>query len=880
MSGNQENDTSRRPETEDAQFNISNQNAPNRVMFYFKHVDTDSDMEKIEQLQNIALEAEAQTNSETSEEEWTYSQKTPNKIPDYRKIVQEVEEMVSPIKQRVGNPTGEPALNKMTRIKQWLNMDNNKPEDSCDASSEDEENESESSEEQNESIATYKARESLNASCTDLGGFFVSTPKVVYRQRHQKSNIKGQRPSSIACITQLSKSSQRIEQDAPTYSISESALHTMPLTGSLSNNQGNSTSSTVEDSCAILNEENSSPIRRKRFKLKKKASCVLRKMDSASPYNGAASRELRSGTLVKSGSFSGCGCKSSNCDRQTVSDPSATPVGQNFETSATSGADTDEDKRARRMPMFKLGAKTNFAVEGERDDSPGKFSLTTNEEQSIPCDEAWDGYQEKYSSEAYSEAPDSDAARRLWEFGEDYRTHFGSQSDWSAQSSHLEFSPQFPRKCFTTMNVIDSDQEANNLRQLLKTSRNQLHYTDNIFQKQENLGIETYLINNDTKELTSTCDRHINCLADEKCDVLSPLDKKDISDLIMSWQKLKDRILKMQEYRSLQSEILRLTQLLNEIQIPAGDAAFTVNNIEDLSRDIDFYSAELSNIEEHKKKLLIVNVAVNHFMTENADYNSSSLKSNVSELYRIWYEINNSATERLNRLNLLLQSWKMLETRLDQLRGDLRDDEQTLGALDSALQGGTFSNQMASSVRGVAKLLSETKTEGCSFSEMLTEGSFSDSGISDEGSEHDLGERERRLSAIRRLVRQLEIVMAPDSAARVRMRERLAAAEEELKTLQNKCRSIIVRTAVSAAAPLSESVVAAGPSGDPGDDGPATKTASWFKRVVRASISFHFAIMALLFVACLLEPHCCDNMNNMQMSMNPQLQYVRGTPPI
>lgn len=85
--------------------------------------------------------------------------------------------------------------------------------------------------------------------------------------------------------------------------------------------------------------------------------------------------------------------------------------------------------------------------------------------------------------------------------------------------------------------------------------------------------------------------------------------------------------------------------------------------------------------------------------------------------------------------------------------------------------------------------------QGCSIPELFTEGSLSDSGISDEGSEHELGERERRLAAIRRLVRQLEVVLAPDSGARVRMQERLAAAELELKGLQKRCRSLIVRTA-------------------------------------------------------------------------------------
>lgn len=83
------------------------------------------------------------------------------------------------------------------------------------------------------------------------------------------------------------------------------------------------------------------------------------------------------------------------------------------------------------------------------------------------------------------------------------------------------------------------------------------------------------------------------------------------------------------------------------------------------------------------------------------------------------------------------------------------------------------------------------------ITEFILEGSFSDSGISDEGSEHDLGERERRLAAIRRLIRQLECVMAPDCTARVRMSERLLAAEEELKNLQMKCKSLIERSGVT-----------------------------------------------------------------------------------
>lgn len=71
-------------------------------------------------------------------------------------------------------------------------------------------------------------------------------------------------------------------------------------------------------------------------------------------------------------------------------------------------------------------------------------------------------------------------------------------------------------------------------------------------------------------------------------------------------------------------------------------------------------------------------------------------------------------------------------------------------------------------------------------------------------------------------------------------------------------------------------------SADPDDDddpGNEPSTRSWFKRVMRASIPFQVVIIALLCVACLLEPQCCDNMNNFAMSLSPQLRYIKGPPP-
>lgn len=54
----------------------------------------------------------------------------------------------------------------------------------------------------------------------------------------------------------------------------------------------------------------------------------------------------------------------------------------------------------------------------------------------------------------------------------------------------------------------------------------------------------------------------------------------------------------------------------------------------------------------------------------------------------------------------------------------------------------------------------------------------------------------------------------------------------------------------------------------------------WLWRAMRAALPFQMAIMALLCVTCLLEPHCCDAINNLNLSLSPQLRYVRGPPPV
>lgn len=173
----------------------TNRSAPNLGTYYFRHEDTtDTEMQPLP-------EPKPRGEEESSEEEWTYSSTHPEKHPapevrkDILRLVQEAEELVreSPVKRT--KPSLEVPLNKMSRVKQWLNMD--KPEDSCDASCEDEEREStRSSEDLNESVATCRAvKENGTLTESDL------TPKVVLRQKRQ--DLKRNRPWSVSCTLQL-----------------------------------------------------------------------------------------------------------------------------------------------------------------------------------------------------------------------------------------------------------------------------------------------------------------------------------------------------------------------------------------------------------------------------------------------------------------------------------------------------------------------------------------------------------------------------------------------------------------------------------------------------------------------------------------------------
>ncbi|XP_055909920.1 klarsicht protein isoform X3 [Eupeodes corollae] len=338
------------------------------------------------------------------------------------------------------------------------------------------------------------------------------------------------------------------------------------------------------------------------------------------------------------------------------------------------------------------------------------------------------------------------------------------------------------------------------------------------------------------------------------------------------------------------------------------------------------------------------------------------LKNEVSEMYSAWDEANSRINNQLEVLTTSLIAWRQLESGLYEFQQVLGKDRGTLKGLEGALdKGKTTPVELAQNVKLVAKLLSEkvevSQEQLTAVQEHLdpsrilhiaqftaSNGSLSDSGISDGAtSDGGLSERERRLGVLRRLAKQLESALAPGSEAMKSIAARMESAEFDLKSLQNTCRDLIVRTAAShtkksvqngsggddrppskknspesspsskrrnkrnkksaaiAAANLGESDAAAynvalatsPDAGDPddpyneesldfdsSDDENKTGKPGWVKRIAKIAFPMQVALFTLICAACMMQPNCCDNLNNLSMSFTPQLRYIRGPPPI
>ncbi|KAK0163287.1 hypothetical protein PV327_006985 [Microctonus hyperodae] len=795
----------------------------------------------------------------------------------------------------------------------------------------------------------------------------MSSPKVVMRS---KKKSDGPRPWSVSCVFRQLNSTN--ESNISQLSISETALHqliTSPPTKSASFDDAGSRAPFNNSATTLLEEPSRSIrntfIRKKKSRLRKKnlsrksesGSDVINAInsggsDSASVSNNQRScmrkfldnrgvRTSSSTTISKPDCYrcivslmsygSTISCPHHNeglVEKGIVSVPPPSIKLICCTPDPVSSGDTEDINCTRKhkndniINIENVIINRNDAVASpiNCDSDIEKNSLGNNSF----SEQAWDSYQEKYMSEPYSEAADVETARRLLEFGDDYRNFLDSQSDCASSFSAVRScsSPIISSglNCTVAESSGDSDSDTEDHRRLIEKSYKKLLVMENHFARAN--GIRAM---KDNMELEYVCKENIRCLQTVMQQNNSRRGEKSLKrvcGLTERWENLSQKAEEAQRASVLQREMAAMHLEFRAAHERLSSHEIILGPAHAIEKSINSITTELATLRERKNAMLALNVSAHRLITDlgaAATSVSVSLKDTVADLYRVWDETFQRGSQQL----CALESVQQFSARFNELQCALRRDKDTLAVLDAALQAGA-TTEVASSVRDVARLLSEKQDVNCQDTikdETLTPesgqkfieaglmmslgqegGTFSDSGISDSGSEQELSERERRLAALRRLTRTLESQLAPGSEALMELWQRVEDAEIELRSLQKQCRELIVRTATSVEAKISnrnsqikssskrkkrslscdleiskEFVHSVG-DGDPEEDPSVSQ--NWIWRILRTALPFQLAIVALLCAACLLEPNCCEASNALNLSFTPQLRYVRGPPPV
>ncbi|KAL0134702.1 hypothetical protein PUN28_001469 [Cardiocondyla obscurior] len=868
------------------------------------------------------------------------------------------------------------------------------PLDSCDASGEytteesDEERQSISSDDLQSSVATYRRFEGAAGCISQSPSQEIldcvqkspvseippdeNAPKVVMRS---KQKAKGSRPWSVSCISQIGDN-PTLTQNNPIlpFSISETALHQLvasPPSKSVSfdaagarKSFNNSASTLLEESliCSDDRVARNISFRKKKNRLRKKT--LGRKSESSSESAHAnhhsagsdGSNQLRSSrktnpnrtmhvvskenchsrstTLVKSGSFSGCTVHQQlHVEKALVN--SSTPLRLLCCKSVASTLETEGEDRdcAQGHCAYNNDMLNTVLVSKELSnqqlniDSDVEMNSLGNNSLS---EQAWDNYVEKYMSEPYSEPLDVETARRLLDFGDDYRNFLDSQSECASSISAIPACSPLP-KTRTYHEIDDSTEDSDNdeedLRKIIENSQAQLIITENTFVR-SNGAVPTELA-----EVESACKENLGCLQtvleSQNGYLRNEKYMKQIRGTIERWETLASRVEQAQA-SALHRELAGMKTELKAIYDRFFDHEIVLEQSSVLDDHINKINAELAVLKDRETAMLALNVSAHRLITDlgaSAPLICTALKDGVADLYRIWDETFQKGTQQL----CVLQAMQQFGMRMAELQSALQRDKDTLAVLDVALQAGVTS-EVASSVRHVARLLSERQDINCQNDAVLNDatteevhcgkfagnsssnltqegGSLSDSGISDSGSDQELSERERRLAALRRLTRSLETQLAPGSEALADLWKRIEHAETELRDLQKQCRDLIVRTHTAASVNVRASKRTASQvhytadkrkkpicdantlksdaelattkktaKGDNPEDKSIPQGWTRLRRTAKVTLSFCFAITVLFVTIYLWRPQCCEAANTQRFTLS--ISYPKGPPPL
>lgn len=305
-----------------------------------------------------------------------------------------------------------------------------------------------------------------------------------------KTPNKKHRPWSVSCLSQLTKSSRQslsdikiteVSSQLANFSISESALNMLQKYKTTSESDSKNYNKNAVNSTGSKNS-----LKKRKTKLRKKSLSSNKKSESGSDIHESdhvPERVLK--TLTKAESFNTTLMEdlSTAISMMSMMKNKYTPASK-----SPAQRPESEDEQVIKAPDFKIGSITSVYGNPHATNLGSLAALSNYNSENCEINEAangnlssfsehnmWDNYMEKYNSETYSEDRDVDGARKLLDFGDDYRNFIDSQSDCcsslSAANQLDSLSPPRNRK----YNILNNE---NFTKQLFPQNIQEIHNSD------------------------------------------------------------------------------------------------------------------------------------------------------------------------------------------------------------------------------------------------------------------------------------------------------------------------------------------------------------------------------------------------------------------
>ncbi|GAB6021459.1 hypothetical protein CHUAL_004063 [Chamberlinius hualienensis] len=537
------------------------------------------------------------------------------------------------------------------------------------------------------------------------------------------------------------------------------------------------------------------------------------------------------------------------------------------------------------------GSKDSSDEFGSSKENDGELTLVhVPDNASSASEQAWDDYQEApYLSEAYSEQGiDDEAVRRLMEFGDDYQVYMGLPSSDGASTPSFYAS----RGKLRLNNCgFDSESDLEDMNDLLEQHTKMLDVTQLQLQKMA-LG-ECPKIH--LEDVLASVQIHITCLRAVLEQLRIPLHlsgpgHQNRDRLRLEWERLVMQATEQEERLAqlgqLQNEAKELEKCLKETMAGVNLWSNKVVKEEDL---FDTAKVEIQKqrtvLEQLNPTLVNLNCKTHNYVTRwNLDV--VGLKNQVHTLYRTWDQVKETIEKKLIWLDEVEDAWKEYKAERKSMQDVLSEVRSVLNKFVQTIK---CSPNLLTAAR-TSKKVSANKNQVSMMREKLLKSLQSSSSSNSRSSLANMTKAANRLK---------EVLGAEGDVLSLRVAEEVEEAtketeahEWESKQLLKQLTAILDEQEVLEQISLNRNVeeivhhppvqekVAPVESFSPIKRNVKSKEETMIWRVIRAALPIQLAVVILFCFACLFEPHCCDTLNNFNLSLSPQLRYLDGPPPV